>query len=662
MSITLKLSGLFKRDALRSPISRISAALAFVSVLIVLLAVALPERELELYPHPNARFSFYSDRFQAGAVSWKNNQPSFLQCEVQLIRSHSSCHMELEWFDGDTQITHNLSRFSHIGLDIDFVGSEKNIQFTWKNILGRGFNPKSPQENIGQIRVNRSEEAAQRYDLDAFSVFRLWYAKQLKTEGANVAKRNRVSSMTFGLRDMWSLETRTIKLNGVRVYGRWLYLEPTLKIILGIWLAWILFIVLKKISDRHPNKIARLVADSEQATQEAERANRDKLRFLSVASHDLRQPMHNLGFLIEELKYFKETPVSKNLVQDFKRSHGYLIKLLDSLLDLSKIDAKLIVPEKRALPVNDIFLAIEKNYTSEAREKGLAINICQTKCSIYSDPQLLIRIIGNLMSNAIKFTHSGGITLSYQEDKNRNFSVIKICDTGIGISKENLDAVFEPFYQIQNHTREQESGLGLGLHIVKRLADVMDIGIKVDSSLNKGTCVELIIESSNVQVTKDDCEIATWEPDKSELEPNLTTTNKPSMVLSGLVIAVIENEQDTLESLSILLRNWGCITLAASNIAEAVEQIDGEEVHVILSDYWLDSNELGTQAIEAIRKINGSEIEAIIFTGNTAIKVDGNIPGNVQVLYKPVEPEVLKQKLVSMYNEIINKGTDADVD
>ena len=232
----------------------------------------------------------------------------------------------------------------------------------------------------------------------------------------------------------------------------------------------------------------RAEATLKSATWHAERANLSKSRFLAAASHDLRQPMQTLslvrGILAKKIQE-KKNEEALELVARLNETAGALSRMLDTLLDINQLEAGNIHPEKVNFPINDLLHRLRIEFSYHARAHGLICHVVPCRLSVLSDPRLLELIIRNLLSNAVRYTERGKILLGCRRrsDKLR----IEVWDTGRGIPEGQTDAIFAEFHQLDNPAHERSRGLGLGLSIVQRLADLLGYSVDVRSQPGKGS-------------------------------------------------------------------------------------------------------------------------------------------------------------------------------
>jgi len=221
----------------------------------------------------------------------------------------------------------------------------------------------------------------------------------------------------------------------------------------------------------------------------AERANKAKSRFLAAASHDLRQPLHALSLFATDLQRQVRDGKSQELprlAEQIATSTTVLGELLDSLLDISRLDVAGIKPDIRPCPLQPTLDRLAASFRRAAADRKIRLRFRPTSRWVETDPVMLERIIANLVSNALRYTPSGGTVLVATRARGKDVAV-EVRDNGIGIAAEHQAAIFAEFYQVGNTAREQTKGLGLGLSIVDRLARALDIQLALRSQLGVGT-------------------------------------------------------------------------------------------------------------------------------------------------------------------------------
>lgn len=374
-------------------------------------------------------------------------------------------------------------------------------------------------------------------------------------------------------------------------------------------------------------------AQTEQAREEAVQADVSKSKFLAAASHDLRQPLHALGLFVDALELRIQYPEVRGIVDNIRISTDALSDLLNSLLDISKLDAGVLEPIPTDFQLRPIMQRIQTDFGELASSKSLQLHVIDCDFVIHTDPSMLERIMRNLVSNAIRYTQQGSVKLDCQlQDKQ---VVIKVHDTGIGIATDELDNIFEEFYQIENPERDRHKGLGLGLAIVKRLADLLDCELTVSSTPNEGSIFFITVPyvgTSIVQTT-----------------PTQTFTDD----LQGIRVLVVDDEAMIRLGMCKVLEKWGCEVYEAESIQQALDIVSQDrEIDIILTDYRLRNNETGIEAIRQIHTTYEEDIPAIILTGDTdPERLREAKDSGFKLLHKPVSPAKLRSLMAYLLKE-----------
>ncbi len=360
--------------------------------------------------------------------------------------------------------------------------------------------------------------------------------------------------------------------------------------------------------------------------QEKEKA---KTRFLAAASHDLRQPLHAMGLFVTALQERVQDVETRKIVQQLEASTEALRDLLNSLLDISRLDAGVVQPRNDSYPVQEIFDRLSHDYFPAATEKKISLRFTTHPYWVKSDASLLEQILRNLLSNAIRYTRNGGVLLGCRIRGQR--LRFEVWDTGIGISPAELENIFHEFYQVGNPQRDRNLGLGLGLAISQRLAILLGTHIEVKSAPGKGSMFAF-----SVSISKQDM-------------PLQGSTNFPAhRHFSNSIILVIDDEMAIRDATRLMLENWGCKVMLADSGEDAVEllQHTGTHPHAIIADYRLRNNRTGAEAISAIHQIFDPDIPAIIITGDTAPeRLREAKESGYHLLHKPLAPAKLRTLL-----------------
>lgn len=389
---------------------------------------------------------------------------------------------------------------------------------------------------------------------------------------------------------------------------------------------------------RRQNKIA------EEARVRAEEASRSKSRFFAAANHDLRQPLHSLGLFATALRNGSQGRAGIKLVDQILQCTDSLERLFDNLLDISRLDAGQVEVKRTAVPVNDVLNRLRSMFTIPAQEKNLKLRLRPSPFTLNTDSTLLFRILSNLVSNALRYTESGGIVVGCRRRGNQ--VSIEVWDTGIGIPAEHQERIFEEFYQLNNPERDRSRGLGLGLATVRRVAQLLDHPVQLTSRPGIGSRFAILVpiaDPAHIQATA------------------VTIEQKVPNLLGGKFIVVIDDEASVRLSMLSLLESWGCKCLTATDANEALHVINGSRPDFIIADLRLRGEDTGIEAIHALRARLGDTIPAVLVSGDTATEQLRKVSAaGLTMMHKPVKAVRLRALL---NHEFAKAGalTSADV-
>ncbi|UTY59271.1 hybrid sensor histidine kinase/response regulator [Massilia sp. erpn] len=368
-----------------------------------------------------------------------------------------------------------------------------------------------------------------------------------------------------------------------------------------------------------------------------EKQQNELTRFLAVASHDLRQPMHALNIYLGSLLNVELTETAKPLLTKVCQCVHIMDEMFLGLLDLSKLNAQVVKPRLATFPVASVLARLEVEFSPQARAKGLDFEIEATSAWVESDPALVEQILRNLIANAVRYTVTGRIDVVCSSNKNR-FN-IAVRDTGVGISLQQQKTVFDEFFQIANVSHDQSKGLGLGLAIVRRLCKLLNVSITLVSEPGQGSTFSLdfpLIDSP----------IENISPERGSVTVN-------QGFLLGKLVVVIENEGSICDAMRTLLEQGGCAVVTAASSCEAIEKISliNRTPDVLICDYRLSQHETGIDAIGILHEKFSDDISAMLITGDTEQEIIQELlSSGFIVMYKPVKTEMLLEVLAYMLN------------
>jgi len=388
-----------------------------------------------------------------------------------------------------------------------------------------------------------------------------------------------------------------------------------------------------------------------QAKDKAEQALAAQTRFLASATHDLRQPAHAMAMLVGRLKYLPLDVQSQAVVAHLDASVHELGRMLDSLLDLSKLDAGSVQATLVATPLNEVLQRLELAIGRSAQAKGLRLRIRPSPFWAMTDVQLLERVVLNLAHNAVRYTDQGSIFIGCRRVRNASAVRIDVCDSGVGISTENQKKIFQAYVQVPavtnaataaSHSASATSqGHGLGLHIVERMAQFLGAKVELRSAPGCGSRFSITLPLATPLLSS---------PTHAALLNSVSVSQSASM--AGRKVLVVEDDPLVCESLCDLLTSWGCnvVSKASAEQAYAWLRQQGEDgtqhVELIISDHDLGAGDNGMQMIVKIRAQTRPDFPAIMVSGDTseALKAQTHEAG-IPLLYKPVKPAYLRTLL-----------------
>jgi len=364
------------------------------------------------------------------------------------------------------------------------------------------------------------------------------------------------------------------------------------------------------------------------ARREAERANKANTAFLAAASHDLRQPVQALALLNGALRRTVKDELAVEMVESQQHSLDAMTNLLNSLLDISRLDAGKVEPEFEEFPVQLLVDRLFAEFSRQARQKGLAFKV--DACNdvvIRSDPNLLGEIIQNFVSNAIRYTDKGSVRMRCDEAGDTLW--IAVSDTGIGIDPGQIHEIFLEFHQIKTPGMNKE-GFGLGLAIVKRLADLMGHEIRVESDVGRGSTFSVGLPIVHRR-------------GKRGVVADERAGSRSSESASGLIV-LIEDDVTVANAWGLLLEAEGYRVATAESAIEAKAAVEhlSTAPDLIISDFHLLDGSTGVEAVAMVRAAFDRNIPAFIVTGDTTKMVqEARSTENCIILNKPVDTDAL---------------------
>ena len=383
--------------------------------------------------------------------------------------------------------------------------------------------------------------------------------------------------------------------------------------------------------DQRTAELTEALAATAHARRVAEAANLSKTRFLAAASHDLLQPLNAARLFTSALRAYPRLDAeASGLAERIDASFRAAEDLLDALLDVSRLDAGSYHPEIGGFALSELFDSLQAQFAVVAEQRGLRLRVMPTAMAIRSDPQLLRRIVQNLLSNALRYTGKGGVLLGGRRSPDGQVR-IEVWDTGPGIAPEQRTRIFGEFQQLEQRSPWGEKGLGLGLSICDRLARILDHPLALHSRVGHGSCFAVTVPRNETVPAR-----------RQQVQRSGSGQQLP------LTVLCLDNDEVILDGMRALLSRWGVDCRVALNPNEARDELTRGPIDLILADYHLADEVDGLQALQQLREALGDLPPVVMITadGSSELKARARELG-YPVLHKPVRPAALRAVLTA---------------
>ena len=373
------------------------------------------------------------------------------------------------------------------------------------------------------------------------------------------------------------------------------------------------------------------------ARQAAEAANRAKSQLLAAASHDLRQPLHALGLYVAALAVRVRGAQQRLLVGNVQSAVAALETQFDQLIDLSRLETGSLCAQRKAVALASLFERLRAEFEPQAAARNLRLRVLRTRVVVDSDEALLERILRNLLSNAVRYTLAGTIVVGLR--RRGSSAIVQVIDTGIGIAPEHHERVFEEFFRVRaGESDRTRKGLGLGLALVRRFADVLDHRIELASRLGHGSRFAIVLPRL----------------DRAAREA-LPTLGRATVPRRGTrarapMVAVVDDDEAARDAMRILFRTWGVDVVCAEATAELIEACSrrGRTPDLIVADLRLAAGESGIDTVQRMRSAFAQSIPAVVVSGDTSDDAHRRArDADLVLLTKPVDAKALRDAAVA---------------
>jgi len=386
-----------------------------------------------------------------------------------------------------------------------------------------------------------------------------------------------------------------------------------------------------RMAERLRESYAGLEQRIEERTTQLAAANVAKSRFLAAASHDLRQPVHALRLYVAQLHDAASDQQRHQLYAKLDASSAIVADLIETLLDISKLDAGAVTPRPAEFGIQSLLNRIENALSTGTRAKGLRLRIRPSSLRVWTDPLLLERIVMNLAANAVRYTREGGVLIGCRQ--RAGALRVEIWDTGAGIAPDQTQRIFEEFYQASRHADDGVKGVGLGLAIVDRLAGLLGLPIDLRSLEGRGSMFAVTVP---LAATVDAADTA------QDVEPHA------SMRFDGGVALVVDDDAEARDAVAGFLVQWGWRVIAARDGDDAVTELGVPvmPVDVIVCSFGRADLARGMHVIQRVRSMCSGDVPAIVMSDEATVELrDSARSAGLYLLMKPLSAAKLRSLL-----------------
>ena len=369
-----------------------------------------------------------------------------------------------------------------------------------------------------------------------------------------------------------------------------------------------------------------------------QQASAEKSRFLAATSHDMSQPLQAQSFFIRAMRELVTTPAQTDLLDKIEAAWRDQRNLLESLVESARLNSGAIIARPSVVALQPLLEGLQAEFSAEAQRKRLDMPPARTRSAVEADSLLVTRIVRNLLSNAVKFTPAGGeVRIDVTEADGLVW--IAVSDTGPGIPESERSRVFEEFVQLDTATDSETKGLGLGLSIVRHLAQTAGARLELESEAGQGATIRIGLP-------------------RAEAEPAAATVDRTAGPVAGApLVVLVEDEAQVRDGLAMLLTHWGCRVIAAASGPEALSYLSWTQVTptLIIADKRLADGENGIEVIGSLREEVLEDVPAVLLTGD--IHEFDRVRGMpaLTVIPKPANPSLLRDAL----DEALEEAGDA---
>lgn len=364
-------------------------------------------------------------------------------------------------------------------------------------------------------------------------------------------------------------------------------------------------------------------------------ANRMKSRFFTAVGHDALQPLHAARLSLSTLGEMSQEAPQRRLIHQIDHSLSSLEDIIKTVLDIARLEVGAMKPKRGLLDLGELLQHLASDFAPLAAHKGLRLDIPPCELSVDSDALMLRRILQNLIANAVRYTPAGRIRVLAKV--RGGFVRIEVWDSGIGVRPEDKRIIFNEFQRGAESETSGDPGLGLGLSIVQRMADVLLHPLGMMSRLGRGSCFHISVPLAQ-----------RTEPAPSRRAAQVAPASP--LGRSAADVVMLDNDEASLAALGDLLKLWQCVPHPAQDLKtlKALSET-GPAPSLVIADFHLDRGERGTQAVALLRETYGENLPAIILTADRSPEVAQEIrAAGCELMHKPARPAELRALISHM--------------
>ena len=393
---------------------------------------------------------------------------------------------------------------------------------------------------------------------------------------------------------------------------------------------------LEQIVEGRTHELSKLNDELSSVNVELEQAIQSKVKFLAAVNHDVMQPLNAARLFTSALSQSADD--SEGLVKRINSSLRSAEEIIHTLLDVSKLDSGTVSAKPATFRVSDVLETLSNEFTVIAAEKNITLKTIACSARVHTDAHLLRRVLQNFIANALRYTPWGGrVTVGCrrrQAGTTEESLEIQVLDTGVGMQQSDLETIFEEFKRLDNQQDDQGKGVGLGLAIAQRIARILELEIDVRSTLDKGSMFSIRVPVSHEKQ-------ATVIP-STAIRPGPVQLSGTSL---NMQVLCIDNDPDIIDGMRALLQSWGCSVHGVSSLDRALFNISEYQYRpdILLVDYHLDNDVMGTDVMDTLREKLGMDIPGVLITADISEAVrELALERGYKYLSKPVNPGRLR--------------------